>query len=182
MSANEEHGPNGADGAPDSWDEEETPKEHLRRAGRPDLAAKIAKVAEELKEDVNLPLPPPPGPILVGGVDALTDNRTLMLALTAVFAAVALALLGLAIPVTASFVIGWVIIGPALLALDVPAPAAAMFVFYYSVLSEVTPPTARSPESPIDWVWASTDRLRAKHASGGAAIRVVSTMSGTTRS
>ena len=38
-----------------------------------------------------------------------------MLALTAVFAAVALAMLGLAIPVTASFVIGWVIIGPALL-------------------------------------------------------------------
>ena len=80
--------------------------------------------------------------VLVGGVDAITDNRTLMLALTAVFAAVALAMLGLAIPVTASFVIGWVIIGPALLALDVPAPAAAMFVFYYSVLSEVTPPTA----------------------------------------
>ncbi len=80
--------------------------------------------------------------VLVGGVDALTDNRTVMLALTAVFAAIALALLGLAIPVTASFVIGWVIIGPALLALDVPAPAAAMFVFYYSVLSEVTPPTA----------------------------------------
>lgn len=80
--------------------------------------------------------------VLVGGVDAITDNRTAMLALTAVFAAVALALLGLAIPVTASFVIGWVIIGPALLALDVPAPAAAMFVFYYSVLSEVTPPTA----------------------------------------
>jgi TRAP-type uncharacterized transport system fused permease subunit len=51
-------------------------------------------------------------------------------------------MLGLAVPVTASFVIGWVIIGPALLALDVPAPAAAMFVFYYSVLSEVTPPTA----------------------------------------
>jgi TRAP transporter 4TM/12TM fusion protein len=80
--------------------------------------------------------------LLVGGVSAITDNRTLMLALTAVFAAVALALLGLAVPVTASFVIGWVIIGPALLALDVPAPAAAMFVFYYSVLSEVTPPTA----------------------------------------
>ncbi len=80
--------------------------------------------------------------VLVGGVSSITDNRTAMLALTAVFAAVALAVLGLAIPVTASFVIGWVIIGPALLALDVPAPAAAMFVFYYSVLSEVTPPTA----------------------------------------
>ena len=80
--------------------------------------------------------------VLVRGVDAITDNRTLMLALTALFAAVALAILGLAIPVTASFVIGWVIIGPALLELDVPAPAAAMFVFYYSVLSEITPPTA----------------------------------------
>ena len=80
--------------------------------------------------------------VLVGGVGAITDNRTLMLALTAVLAAIALAILGLAVPVTASFVIGWVVIGPALLALDVPAPAAAMFVFYYSVLSEVTPPTA----------------------------------------
>lgn len=80
--------------------------------------------------------------LIVSGAGALSDNRTVVLALTAVFAAIALALLGLAIPVTASFVIGWVIIGPALLALDVPAPAAAMFVFYYSVLSEVTPPTA----------------------------------------
>ncbi len=80
--------------------------------------------------------------VLVGAVQALSDDRTVVLILTALVAAVALALLGLAIPVTASFVIGWVIIGPALLALDVPAPAAAMFVFYYSVLSEVTPPTA----------------------------------------
>ena len=80
--------------------------------------------------------------VLVDGVGSITDNRTAMLAFTAVFAAVALAILGLAIPVTASFVIGWVIIGPALLALDVPVAAAAMFVFYYSVLSEVTPPTA----------------------------------------
>ena len=80
--------------------------------------------------------------LLVRGAQALTSNPTAVLALTVVLAAVALALLGLAVPVTASFIIGWVIIGPALLALDVPAPAAAMFVFYYSVLSEVTPPTA----------------------------------------
>ena len=80
--------------------------------------------------------------LLLDGAQALADNPTVVLALTVVFAAVALSLLGLAVPVTASFIIGWVIIGPALLALDVPAPAAAMFVFYYSVLSEVTPPTA----------------------------------------
>lgn len=80
--------------------------------------------------------------LLVQAAQTLADNPTAVLALTAVFAAIALSLLGLAIPVTASFIIGWVIIGPALLALGVPAPAAAMFVFYYSVLSEVTPPTA----------------------------------------
>jgi TRAP transporter 4TM/12TM fusion protein len=80
--------------------------------------------------------------LLVSGARAVTDNPTAVLALTVVLAAVALAVLGLAVPVTASFIIGWVIIGPALLGLGVPAPAAAMFVFYYSVLSEVTPPTA----------------------------------------
>ncbi len=80
--------------------------------------------------------------LLVSGAQAITDNPAAVLALTVVLAAVALAILGLAVPVTASFIIGWVIIGPALLALGVPAPAAAMFVFYYSVLSEVTPPTA----------------------------------------
>jgi TRAP transporter 4TM/12TM fusion protein len=80
--------------------------------------------------------------LLVRTAESLADNRTAVLALTVVFAAVALSLLGLAVPVTASFIIGWVIIGPALLTLGVPKPAAAMFVFYYSVLSEVTPPTA----------------------------------------
>ncbi|WP_040777843.1 TRAP transporter permease [Nocardia pneumoniae] len=80
--------------------------------------------------------------LLVRAAKALSDDHTVVLACTVALAAVALALLGLAVPVTASFIIGWAIIGPALLALDVPAPAAAMFVFYYSVLSEVTPPTA----------------------------------------
>jgi TRAP-type uncharacterized transport system fused permease subunit len=80
--------------------------------------------------------------LLVSGAQAITSNPTAVLALTVVLAAVALAILGLAVPVTASFIIGWVIIGPALIALGVPEPAAAMFVFYYSVLSEVTPPTA----------------------------------------
>ncbi|BCJ40588.1 C4-dicarboxylate ABC transporter permease [Actinoplanes ianthinogenes] len=80
--------------------------------------------------------------LLVSGARAITDNPTAVLALTVLLAAVALSVLGLAVPVTASFIIGWVIIGPALLGLGVGAPAAAMFVFYYSVLSEVTPPTA----------------------------------------
>ena len=67
------------------------------------------------------------------------------LVLTAVLSAISVTLLGLAVPVTASFIISWVIIGPALQQVEVPAFAAAMFIFYYSVLSEVSPPTALSP-------------------------------------
>ncbi|MEN3537218.1 TRAP transporter fused permease subunit [Microbispora sp. ZYX-F-249] len=66
------------------------------------------------------------------------------LAVTAVACALAVLLLGLAVPVTASFVIAAVIIGPALLNLGVTPAEAYMFIFYYAVLSEVSPPTALS--------------------------------------
>ena len=65
--------------------------------------------------------------------------------LTAIFSAVAVTLLGLAVPVTASFIISFVVISPALQQVGVPAFASAMFIFYYAVLSEVSPPTALSP-------------------------------------
>ncbi|SNS89171.1 TRAP transporter, 4TM/12TM fusion protein [Geodermatophilus pulveris] len=65
--------------------------------------------------------------------------------LTAVFSAVVVILLGLAVPVTASFIISFVVISPALQQVGVEPFAAAMFIFYYAVLSEVSPPTALSP-------------------------------------
>lgn len=80
--------------------------------------------------------------ILVSVAQAVTDDPTGILVITAVLAAVAIALLGLAVPVTASFIISWVVIGPALQSLGVSAPETAMFIFYYAVLSEVSPPTA----------------------------------------
>jgi TRAP transporter 4TM/12TM fusion protein len=80
--------------------------------------------------------------ILVNTARGITENPALVLVFTALFAALAVAVLGLAVPVTASFVISWVIVGPALQDLGVAAPAVAMFVFYFAVLSEVTPPTA----------------------------------------
>ena len=52
---------------------------------------------------------------------------------------------GLAVPVTASYIICAVIAAPALTHVGVPEFAAHMFVFYYAVLSEVSPPTALSP-------------------------------------
>ena len=48
-------------------------------------------------------------------------------------------------PVTASYIICAVIAAPALIKLGVPDFAAHMFIFYYAVLSEVSPPTALSP-------------------------------------
>ena len=66
------------------------------------------------------------------------------LALAALFSAVAVLVLGLAVPVTASFIIAAVIIAPALIDLGVEDYAAYMFIFYYAVLSEVSPPTALS--------------------------------------
>ena len=65
--------------------------------------------------------------------------------LTVLFAAAAVLLLGLAVPVTASYIIAAVMIAPALTEVGIPAIAAHMFIFYYAVLSEVSPPTALAP-------------------------------------
>ena len=65
--------------------------------------------------------------------------------LTAVFTALVVWVVGLAVPVTASYIICAVIASPALIHMGVPDFAAHMFVFYYAVLSEVSPPTALSP-------------------------------------
>lgn len=80
--------------------------------------------------------------ILIKGASAFTSDPTVVLILTCILAAVAVTVLGLAVPVTASFIISWVIVGPALISLGVPEAAAAMFIFYYAVLSEISPPTA----------------------------------------
>jgi TRAP transporter 4TM/12TM fusion protein len=65
--------------------------------------------------------------------------------LTVLYAAVAVWMLGLAVPVTASYIMAAVMVAPALVEAGVPLPAAHMFIFYYAVLSEVSPPTALSP-------------------------------------
>jgi TRAP transporter 4TM/12TM fusion protein len=66
------------------------------------------------------------------------------LALTAVYTALTVWIVGLAVPVTASYIICAVITAPALITLGVPDFAAHMFIFYYALLSEVSPPTALS--------------------------------------
>jgi TRAP transporter 4TM/12TM fusion protein len=74
-------------------------------------------------------------------VDAGQDN----LLLTVVFAALAMWVLGAAVPVTASYIIAAVMLVPALTKVGVAEPAAHMFLFYYAVLADVSPPTALAP-------------------------------------
>jgi TRAP transporter 4TM/12TM fusion protein len=72
----------------------------------------------------------------------LLDVRLL---LTAILTSLIVWVVGLAVPVTASYIICAVIAAPALISLGVRDFAAHMFIFYYAVLSEVSPPTALSP-------------------------------------
>jgi TRAP transporter 4TM/12TM fusion protein len=64
---------------------------------------------------------------------------------TLIFAAIALWVLGLALPITATYIIAAVIVAPALTKLGVSELAAHMFIFYYAVLSEVSPPVGLAP-------------------------------------
>lgn len=72
----------------------------------------------------------------------LNDMRLL---LTAFYTSLIVWIVGLAVPVTASYIICAVVAAPAMIKLGVPDFAAHMFIFYYAVLSEVSPPTALSP-------------------------------------
>jgi TRAP transporter 4TM/12TM fusion protein len=77
--------------------------------------------------------------------DLIVDLANNNLFLTIIFTAVAVWILGLAVPVTASYIIAAAITAPAMISLGVPEIAAHMFIFYYAVLSEVSPPTALAP-------------------------------------
>ncbi len=79
---------------------------------------------------------------VAGLIVALSGSNLL---LTILYAGIAVWMLGLAVPVTASYIIAAVMVVPALVHVGVTELAAHMFVFYYAVLSEVSPPTALSP-------------------------------------
>jgi TRAP-type uncharacterized transport system fused permease subunit len=62
-----------------------------------------------------------------------------------IYTAAAVWVLGLALPITASYIIAAVMAAPALVKMGVPDFAAHMFIFYYALLSEVSPPVGLSP-------------------------------------
>jgi TRAP transporter 4TM/12TM fusion protein len=82
---------------------------------------------------------------LFGAANTPDLFHDMQLLLTAFYTSLIVWIVGLAVPVTASYIICAVITAPAMIKLGVPDFAAHMFIFYYAVLSEVSPPTALSP-------------------------------------
>lgn len=75
-----------------------------------------------------------------GGILELAHNK---LILTMFFTMVASIVLGMGLPTTANYVITATMAAPALLAFDnVPIIAAHMFVFYFGIVADITPPVA----------------------------------------
>ena len=82
---------------------------------------------------------------MLGAANTPALLHDMKLLLTAFYTSLIVWVVGLAVPVTASYIICAVIAAPAMIKLGVPDYAAHMFIFYYAVLSEVSPPTALSP-------------------------------------
>ncbi|SDF08054.1 TRAP transporter permease [Sporolituus thermophilus] len=76
---------------------------------------------------------------LANGLVALAGGSLL---LTMVFTMIASLILGMGAPTTANYVITSTIAAPALVALGVPLLAAHMFVFYFGIVADITPPVA----------------------------------------
>ncbi|MTI83007.1 MAG: TRAP transporter permease [Firmicutes bacterium] len=75
-----------------------------------------------------------------GGILELANNKLL---LTMFFTMIASIILGMGLPTTANYVITATMAAPALLAFDgVPVIAAHLFVFYFGIVADITPPVA----------------------------------------
>ncbi len=62
--------------------------------------------------------------------------------LTLFFAMLASLILGMGVPTTANYLITSTIMAPAVIQLGIPALAAHMFVFYFGIVADITPPVA----------------------------------------
>ncbi|MCF6138980.1 TRAP transporter permease [Pseudalkalibacillus berkeleyi] len=76
---------------------------------------------------------------MAGGLIALSND---ILFLTLLFTMIASLILGMGSPTTANYVITATIAAPALIALDIPVLSAHMFVFYFGIIADITPPVA----------------------------------------
>ncbi|MEM6985179.1 MAG: TRAP transporter permease [Pseudomonadota bacterium] len=82
--------------------------------------------------------------VTLGGLLDMISVEDLQLFLSLVFIAVACILMGAGIPTTALYIMLVSVAQPALAQLGIPPIASHMFVLYYGVVSEITPPVCTS--------------------------------------
>ncbi len=99
------------------------------------LGLKFAAAVIELAQTVSVLL-------MSGDFMGLLVLDEVTLFFTLVFTAVACFILGMGIPTTAQYIIASMIAAPALLHWGIPPLASHMFVLFYAVLADVTPPVA----------------------------------------
>ena len=78
---------------------------------------------------------------LASGIVGIAGGNLL---LTLIFTMIAALVLGTGLPTSATYIITSILAAPALVQLGVPKIVAHMFVFYFGILADLTPPTAIS--------------------------------------
>lgn len=79
------------------------------------------------------------GQILITGIIKLAGSQTIVALMLTMFACI---VLGMGVPTTANYVIMATTCAPILIRLDIPPIAAHMFVFYFGIVADITPPVA----------------------------------------
>ncbi|PTM58625.1 TRAP transporter permease [Desmospora activa] len=77
------------------------------------------------------------GPILSGMILDLANNQLLLVLLFTMFACI---IMGMGLPTTATYIVLAAVMAPALVQVGIPLLAAHLFVFYYGILADDTPP------------------------------------------
>lgn len=79
---------------------------------------------------------------LVSIAESITSHPDLLLFLTLLFTMIASLILGMGSPTTANYVITATIAAPAVILMGVPHLSAHLFVFYFGIIADITPPVA----------------------------------------
>lgn len=77
------------------------------------------------------------GPILASMILDLANNQLILVLL---FTMIACIIMGMGLPTTATYIVLAAVMAPALVKIGVPVLAAHLFVFYYGILADDTPP------------------------------------------
>lgn len=79
---------------------------------------------------------------LVSIAESVATNANVQLLLTLFFTMIASLILGMGAPTTANYVITSTIAAPAIILMGVPELSAHLFVFYFGIVADITPPVA----------------------------------------